>query len=487
MSRRKHFIAILSIIALSFIIYGNSLNNGFVYDDYDTIVNNTLIKDLLTIPKLINKSDYFRTSGELSYRPVVTLTYFIDYAIFGLKPWGYHLTSILLHAANGAMLYIITCMLFPATGERFLDNRPLIISLLFASNPILTEAVNGISYREDLLVFFFYASTLILYSFKKKPLYVLSCATYLIALFSKEMAVTFPLVIYTYEAIYNRKKSINSYNLGYIAITLIYLYVRFFYFQNPEEGHPPTWPINQRLMTVPWIVLNELKMSLFPFSLSADYVIDPVKSVFDARFIVPTISIIILIATLHKTDMFLGISIFFITLMPVYNISRIATPIAERYLYLPAAGIAIVLGLFLCKCRFKTLPLFVAILLIFSVQTEKRNYTWKDDYQLWKDTVKKMPNSGIAHNNLGVEMAIKNEDIDKRIEEFKKAIEVDKKTNYNARMNLAKEYAKKRMYQEALTQNYIALRDPNVRGKDKNEVMAEIERIKKLSQSINNL
>lgn len=54
MSRKKHFIAILSIIALSFIIYGNSLNNGFVYDDHENIVTNDLIKDLSNIPKLIN-------------------------------------------------------------------------------------------------------------------------------------------------------------------------------------------------------------------------------------------------------------------------------------------------------------------------------------------------------------------------------------------------------------------------------------------------
>src|SRR3989337_4426990 len=110
-SRFHHILSISLILLISIAIYSNTLKNGFVYDDEFTIVNNTLIKNFSNISKLFTK-EYFSTSGEMSYRPVVTLTYFLDYALYGIKPWGYHLTNLLLHAMNGVILYIFLTLLF---------------------------------------------------------------------------------------------------------------------------------------------------------------------------------------------------------------------------------------------------------------------------------------------------------------------------------------------------------------------------------------
>src|SRR3990170_234264 len=93
-TKSYHLISISLILIISIAIYSNTLKNGFVYDDAKTIVNNTLIKNLDNLPKLLpplnpllNKEgkgvvDYFAASGEMSYRPVVTLTYFIDYWLY---------------------------------------------------------------------------------------------------------------------------------------------------------------------------------------------------------------------------------------------------------------------------------------------------------------------------------------------------------------------------------------------------------------------
>src|SRR3990172_10267349 len=89
-TKSYHLISISLILLISISIYSNTLKNGFVYDDEFTIVNNTLIKNFGNISKLWTK-EYFMTSAEMSYRPVVTLTYFLDYALYGLKPYGYHL------------------------------------------------------------------------------------------------------------------------------------------------------------------------------------------------------------------------------------------------------------------------------------------------------------------------------------------------------------------------------------------------------------
>jgi len=100
-----HILSVSLILIISIAIYSNTLKNGFVYDDESTIVNNTLIKDFSNISKLFTK-EYFISSAEASYRPVVTFTYFLDYAIYGLNPYGFHLTNLILHAINGVLLYI---------------------------------------------------------------------------------------------------------------------------------------------------------------------------------------------------------------------------------------------------------------------------------------------------------------------------------------------------------------------------------------------
>src|SRR3990167_5471853 len=99
-------ILVLVVVCLSQFVYLNSLSNQFVYDDEFTIVTNYFIKTWNNLPSLFNK-DYFKFSGELSYRPVVTLSYFIDYTLWELNPFGFHLTNTLLHALNSVLLFFL--------------------------------------------------------------------------------------------------------------------------------------------------------------------------------------------------------------------------------------------------------------------------------------------------------------------------------------------------------------------------------------------
>jgi len=147
------YIAILIIVCLSLLNYLNSLSNKFVYDDEFVIVNNYFIKTWDNFPRLFNK-DYFRYAEELSYRPVVTLSYFIDYSIWGLNPFGFHLTNLLLHTLNSVLIFFLFTY--------FLNNRTVsfVAALLFVCHPILSETVNAISYREDLLTATFFMQPL---------------------------------------------------------------------------------------------------------------------------------------------------------------------------------------------------------------------------------------------------------------------------------------------------------------------------------------
>lgn len=105
------FYPIIILVAITQLVYLNSLSNNFTYDDEFTIVNNYFIKTWTTVSSLFSK-EYFTLSGELSYRPVVTLSYFIDYALWELNPLGYHFTNSLLHTFNTVTLFFSVATVF---------------------------------------------------------------------------------------------------------------------------------------------------------------------------------------------------------------------------------------------------------------------------------------------------------------------------------------------------------------------------------------
>ncbi len=215
-----HIIPISIIVTLSVITYLNCLPNQFVYDDSSTIVENKLIKDWGNFLTLFTH-DYFKISGELSYRPIVTLSYFIDYSIWHMNPVGYHLVNVILHTINVVLVYFLTLLLLrqynkyttqsshnqispqssPPSQERGkggvcqqtsrsslsqgrlklakkipLDinqvpniSLALVTCMLFAVHPMASEVVNMVSYREDLTATaFLIASFLFFLLYKEK-------------------------------------------------------------------------------------------------------------------------------------------------------------------------------------------------------------------------------------------------------------------------------------------------------------------------------
>ena len=479
------YIAILIIVCLSLLNYLNSLSNKFVYDDEFVIVNNYFIKTWDNFPRLFNK-DYFRYAEELSYRPVVTLSYFIDYSIWGLNPFGFHLTNLLLHTLNSVLIFFLFTY--------FLNNRTVsfVAALLFVCHPILSETVNAISYREDLLTATFFIAAFILYiktskrddlvlkqnsNTKTRLLYSASLICSLFAVFSKEMAIILPALIYLYDFVLTKKKDlphklIHNY-IGYILIAIFYLIIRFVILYSPVEAQT-SYPSNSVLinaMTMTKVIASYMGLFFLPLSLCADYVM-PHASFLDISFILSLllVSSAILIAYklyTYSKIVFFSIVWFSVSLLPVLNIVPIENIIAERYLYLPILGLCMSYGCFLqihTKVinyqKYTIIILLILILLPLSLKTIKRNKIWMEQPVLWTDTVRTSPNSFKAHNNLGNFYRDAGR-LDESIIEFKRALSLY--DDYiNAHNNLGVTYRKKGMLKEALTEYQKALKlNPN--------------------------
>lgn len=479
MKVQKQSILIFLIIALSQLVYVNSLSNQFTYDDEFTIVNNYFIKSLQNISGLFKK-DYFSLSGELSYRPVVTLSYFIDYALWKLNPFGFHLTNVLLHTLNSVLFFFLLMWFSASRHILSLSSRTKISfigALIFLCHPVLTEAVNAISYREDLLAGTFFLSSFILFIKAKRQHtflpYLASTVCYLFGIFSKEMVITLPLCVFFSDILLMEKRGyrrILSGYLGYILVTVLYLLVRFVFLHNPVESHVsyPNGSIITNFLTMSKVLVFYIKVFFFPFNLNADYVMPYSSSISDISFILSFLFLCLLVVIIHRLFfyskiLFFSAVWFFISLLPVLNIIPIENIMAERYLYIPIIGFCTAVSNLIVGCdgnRIRSshtlekinqwiIPaLLILVLAGFSVKTIRRNKVWIDQTALWGHTAQASPQSFKAHNNLG-NIYRDTGRLDEAIQEFKSALSLYD-SYLDAHNNLGVTYRKKGMLKEAI-------------------------------------
>jgi Tfp pilus assembly protein PilF len=476
------FLPILLPIALGIAVYINAMSNGFVFDDMTTIVHNAHIKDLgQNFPAFFNL-DYFKIAqAEVSYRPIATLSYFLIYALFNLSPLAFHLSSLLLHIFNVIGVYVLVDLI------QHNKKTSLIAALVFACHPVLTETVNCISYNEDLLATFFYLLSLVLYiragtreNPPALPIYFFSLVAFSVALLSKEMAITLPVIIFLYDFTRTETAKTNDfikqavatidkqkfYYIGFGLVAIFYLALRFKILVNPAGSFSHSRAgLFERIFFLPDHLFDYIKLVLFPLDLNAEY-----SFAYPDRFLAFSnlFSFIVIIAIIvgsffiykHSKGIFFGIWWFIITLLPVSNLIEIHNPIAERYLYLPLVGFCLVISILISKipgrsdlvhskniARLKY-SILIGLLIFYSLVTVARNPVWKDNFSVWANTVEKSPDNPIVHGGLGLAYQERGF-LDEAIREFTAAIELGPNMAKN-HYNIGRAYEEKGLFENAI-------------------------------------
>jgi len=188
----KRFL-IIFLIFLGIVLYLNTFFNEFLWDD-DDIIKNAYIKDWRYIPKCFSQN-LISGVGETSnyWRPLLLLSFSIDWHIVGPQPFLFHFHNLFLHIISAILLFLIL--------ERLLKKKwfSFLVSLLFLIHPLQTEAVTYIAGRGDpLSVFFIFLSLFLFIKACERPLkkwYFLSLFCFVLALLSKETAMVTPFLI----------------------------------------------------------------------------------------------------------------------------------------------------------------------------------------------------------------------------------------------------------------------------------------------------
>lgn len=410
----------LAVVLLALAVFANSLRNNFVWDDNELIVDNPAVHTLSDVCQFFT-SHFWSQSSQPSargyYRPLVLLSYALDYRIWGPNPAGFHLTNMLWHALASALV----CML----AWRLTSSRAASVAAgaLFAVLPVHVESVTFISGRTDVIATVFILLSVLLFLDERGReritlRFPLSVLFFGLALLSKEVAVIVPALLLAGELAQvsrgTQRRSVLMHAIYWIVLAL-YLAVRFGLLKiSPELQGKLT--AREVLFTMPGVALDYLRLLVIPVNLCADYAVHVQQYA-----TLTNVAIIIVLAGAcagtgmlilkKKSGGFLAAWIL-LGLLPVLQIVPISVLKAERFLYLSSAGYCSLVGMAFASARegkssrfargrFLFTTAAVLVVFGFALQTVTRNKVWKDELTLYRATESRAPDNFRVQYNLG--------------------------------------------------------------------------------------
>jgi len=451
-SRYSDLVGLAIIILLGIIIYSNSFQCSFHFDDFHNIVDNPSIRNLADVKSWWN---FYPT------RPLGIFTFAVNYHFNQLNVWPYHLVNLIIHLMNACLAGWLTLLIFSSPAMKDLPASrhkrgiAFLTALLFVSHPLATQSVTYIVQRMASMVTLFYLLSVALYVKARLSnwgirtkflLFAGSIVSAIVAMLIKENAFTLPFAILLIEIFFFRTKkpilNFKDYRLIlFIAVLLsvivmILLKGSFNVFKTipPMQGHTYTLTPVTYLFTQFSVILKYMQLLCLPINLKLDYDFPISDNFFGIRtllsflVLLALIVLAILLFKKHRVISF-GIFWFFLTLSVESGFIPIIDVIFEHRTYLPSFGFFLVLSSVLYillwdKYKFLAIAVFTVIIGSYSTMTYQRNKIWKDDLTLWSDNVSKAPdiarpicNRGYAFGTIG--------QWNNAIADYSKALEID--------------------------------------------------------------
>ena len=460
------------------------------YDDPDYVIYNLPIQHGFTRAGLIWA---FKSSYASNWHPLTWMSHMADCALYGLQPGGHHLTSLLFHAANAVLLFLVLTQL---TGAQW---RSALVAALFAWHPLHVESVAWISERKDVLSTFFWLLTMAAYGkyasgFKVqgsrfKVYYVLALLCFALGLLSKPMVVTLPFVLLLLDfwplgrsaECGMRSAELNErvkLDFGFLVMEKIPFFalaaldcLATFWAQKATNAvvSAVALPVPERLANALVSYVLYLWKMLWPVDLALPYPYSHEGTFWPAAgagLLLLLISAGTIWRARQQPHLLVGWLWFLGTLVPVIGLVQVGIQfMADRYSYVPLIGIFIMVAWAIpgAWARWPR-PGFVfgavvaGALLFLLAGAEVQLQYWRNSVTLFSHTVAVTRNNILAEYNLAVALAQSGDD-DQAIVHYKNALAITPnrvETGYNsqpqAHFNLGLIYRTRKQWTEAATQ-----------------------------------
>jgi tetratricopeptide (TPR) repeat protein len=401
--------ALVICMGLAAVCYANSLPNAFILDDVLIVAANEHIRHI--DPAHVWFQSYW---GDLNhagiYRPLTIFSFSLEYPIWHVWAAGYRLTNVALHAVNGWLVFLLVDGLLASPVAA------LAAAVVYVVHPVQTEAVVSIVGRSELLAACLFFTALLLF---RKGRAGWAALIYFLAALAKESAITFPAIAMLDVALAGGVQAV-VYSWRRFALLaasgVAYLALRFHVLHGlgiPQSGQylDGTMTLIQRWMTSGRVFIQYLRLLLFPVRVTGDYDFNsiPVAGLrdWDAWLGLVLVGVVIgfaLALVKKRPAVTFGILFFFVALLPVSNwILPIALLMAERFLYMPVFGFALLAGMAWTGIRDQGPRWIVAggILVIAVILCVSHNYIWQDTLTFHENAVRTLPQNARARIGYG--------------------------------------------------------------------------------------
>jgi len=430
----------LALTVVTFLVFLPSLWNGFVaWDDQVNLYDNEAYRGL-TWPQI---RWMFTNLTMGHWIPLTWLTFGLDYVLWDLKPFGYHLTSLVIFAANVPVFYFVALRLLrraTSFGDGTLRLSAAIVTLFFALHPLRVESVAWATERRDVLSGLLFLLTVLVYlkahdetGPRRRWLLAGSCGLYVLALVSKASVMVLPAALIVLDIYPLRRlgrprdwltpaaRAVWIEKIPFAVLGVAGAAVGY-YAQNANSFITPLerYPASARPAMVFYSLWFYLQKTFVPQGLSPLYELPPRVSLLDRQFLLPALAVTAVTATvvLLRRRWPAGLAAwayYAIALGPVVGIVHSGYQLTnDRYSYLPVMGLALLVGSavgavvragaagvlrpLLVKAVIGLMVVWLAALAYLSTQQIQ---IWRDTESLWRYAIEVEPDCTICHGNVG--------------------------------------------------------------------------------------
>jgi len=420
-TRGVRFALSILLVALTLLAYVPAMQGGFVWDDDDYVTENPNLRSLPGLQRI-----WFELGAVPQYYPLVHTSFWVEYHLWGLRPLGFHLTNVLLHALNGLILWeLLRRLRVPGAWAA---------AALFVLHPIQVESVAWVTERKNVLSGTFYLLAALMYlggnnqdddardAAPGRVRYTATVLLYLCALLSKSVTATLPaaiaVVLWFRHGRLERRDVLRLAAMipfGVAAGVLTSWMERYIVgATGPEWTRSPF----DRLIVAGrafWFYVGKLA---WPHPLTFIYPRWDVAGASPAMLLVPAAALSLLLALWFARERIgrgpLTAALLFAgTLAPALGFVNVYPMrfsfVADHFAYLAVIGpLALVAAAVVTALRRSrmvtpalTYGLGALVIAVLGALTWQRGYAYADEETLWRDTLRKNPSSFIANDNLG--------------------------------------------------------------------------------------
>ena len=469
----------LAIGTITFLLYLPTAGFDFInLDDASYVGENPLVNAGITVDSILR---VFFSSHSSNWHPITWLSHMLDYKLFGLNAGSHHIVNVLIHTANSILLFLILHAMTSATWKSFLA------AALFAWHPLHVESVAWISERKDVLCAFFWILTLWAHwRYAQKPCAKRNLLTLLfcvLALMSKPMAVTLPLVLLLMDMwpLQRFPQSIESHGpllrqLGRLLLEKATLFIAVLFaciltFRAQQIGGAvkslDNLPLLPRITNTFIAYLSYLRMMVWPVDLAIIYPHPHQLRLGIGILCVILFTVVMIWACRHwKKYPFFSVGWFWyvLTLVPVIGIIQVGVQaMADRYTYIPLIGIFIMIAwsseLLVNKRTFLKPVVYTGFCVALGAclyTTRVQIGYWKNSYTLFTHALSVTEKNWKAHSALGCWYFDK-ENYEKSQEYINNAIQINPENEF-LRIRLALTFSEQGKFDQAMEQFHEAIR-----------------------------